>query len=326
MQRRQFFTASVAAAAIRPRAARAQAAYPDRPVRIVVGFAAGGPTDIMARRVAERLTQKLGQPFLVENRTGAAGTIAAAEVARARPDGHALIVAVSSSHAIAATLMARPTFDPVEDFAGVAVLGVVPMALAVHPGFPARSFAEFLAVVRAKPPGHFAYGTSGAGGISHFTGELLMRSAGVVLTQVPYRGASAALQALIAGQVPIVTDTLASSIEAQRAGQLRILATFAEQRSPVLPDTPTAREEGLPEMVANTYNALLAPAMTPGAILQALNQAVRAAMAEPDFQAFCSANMIEIPQENTPESAIAYIRAEREKWRPVIRATGMRME
>jgi tripartite-type tricarboxylate transporter receptor subunit TctC len=281
----------------------------------------------MARKLADRLAQKLGQPVVVDNRTGAAGTIGAAEIARAKPDGYSLIVAVSSSHAIAATLMVRPTFDPVNDFAGVAVLGVVPMALAVHPSFPARNLQEFLAVVRAKPPGHFAYGSSGAGGISHLTAELLMHNApGVVLTQIPYRGASAALQDLIAGRVPIVTDTLASIIEPQKAGQVRILATFAERRSAALPDTPTAVEEGMPEMVANTYNVLLAPAGTPLNVLETLNKAVREALAEPSFQEFFAANMIEARPDTTPDSTMAYIRSERDKWLPIVKATGMRME
>lgn len=200
--RRRHMLLSIAASASVAAPAVAQRGYPDRPIRIVVAFAAGGPTDIMARRLAERLTQRLGQAVVVENRTGNAGGIGAAEVARARPDGYTLLVAVSSSHAILPTLMARPTFDPVADFAGIALLGVVPMAIAVHPGFPARNFQELLAVIR-QSSGRYTYGSSGVGGISHFTAELLMQEApGVVLTQVPYRGASAALQDLIAGQIP----------------------------------------------------------------------------------------------------------------------------
>jgi tripartite-type tricarboxylate transporter receptor subunit TctC len=317
--------APIASPALIPQA-RAQRGYPDKPVRIVVAFAAGGPTDVMTRRLAERLTHRLGQPFVVENRTGNAGGIGSAEVARARPDGYSLLTAVSSSHAILPTLMARPAFDPLADFAGVAVLGVVPMAVAVHPSFPARNFQEFLAVVR-RQPNHFTYGSSGVGGISHFTAELLMREAqGVTLTQVPYRGASAALQDLIAGQVPMVMDTLASVVPAQVAGQVRILATFAERRLASLPDTPTAIEEGLPGMVANTYNALLAPAGTPPEILQALNTATKQALAEPGFQEFMHANSIDPRPDTTPENTMAYIRSELDKWRPVIQATGMRIE
>ena len=300
--------------------------YPDRPIRLVVAFSAGGPTDLMARRLAERLGAQLGQPVVVENKTGAAGTIGAAEVARARPDGYTLIVAVSSSHAIAATLMRRPTFDPVKDFAGVAVIGTVPMALAVHPSFPARSLQEFLRVVRDAPDG-LNYGTSGAGGIAHLSGELFVREApGIKLTPVHYRGASAALQDLLANNVPIVMDTMASIAEPYRSGQVRILAVFAGQRSPYLPDLPTAREQGLPGVVSNTYNAILAPAGTPAPILATLNGAVRAALADPAMQTFMAANLLDPYPDPTPERTMAFIRSDLEKWRPIIRALGLTME
>lgn len=326
MQQRRHMLLSIAAGAALAAPGLAQRGYPDKPIRVVVAFAAGGPTDVMARRLAERLTQRLGQPVVVDNRTGNAGGIGASEVARAKPDGYTLLVAVSSSHAILPTLMARPSFDPVADFSGVAVLGVVPMAIAVHPSFPARNFQELLAVIR-QSPGRYTYGSSGVGGISHFTAELLMREApGVTLTQVPYRGASAALQDLIAGQIPMVTDTLASVVPAQVNGQVRILATFAERRLPSLPDTPTAIEEGLPGMVANTYNALLAPTGTSPEILDVLNRATLQALAEPGFQEFMRANTIDPRPDSTPESTMAYIRSELDKWRLVIRATAMRIE
>lgn len=325
MQRRNLLLGLCMGAAL-PAPGLAQRAYPDKSIRMVVAFAAGGPTDLMARRLAERLTQKLGQAVVVDNRTGNAGGIGSAEVARARPDGYTFLVAVSSSHAILPTLMTRPPFDPVADFAGVAVLGVVPMAIAVHPSFPARTFQEWLEIVR-RDPGKYTYGTSGAGGIAHFTGELLMREAqGVNLVQVPYRGASAALQDLVAGQVPMVTDTVASVVPAQIAGQVRILALFSERRLPNLPDTPTAIEEGLPQMVANTYNALLAPAGTPREILDTVNQATMQALAEPAFQEFMRANCIDPRPDSTPDSTMAYVRSELEKWRPVIRSTNMRLD
>lgn len=304
----------------------AQDRYPDRPIRLVVAFTAGGPTDLMARRVGERISEQLGQPVVVENKTGAAGTIGAAEVARARPDGYTLIVAVSSSHAIAATLMRRPTFDPVKDYAGVAVLGTVPMALAVHPSFPTLNLQEFLRVARNTPDG-LNYGTSGAGGIAHLTGELFQREAhGTKLTPVHYRGASAALQDLLANNIPIVMDTMASIAEPYRSGQVRILATFAEQRSPYLPDLPTAREQGLPGVVSNTYNAILAPAGTPAPVLATLNAAVRGALADPGMRAFMASSLLDPFPDPTPERTMAFIRSELEKWRPVVQATGLSME
>lgn len=306
--------------------AHAQDRFPDRPIRLVVAFSAGGPTDLMARRLAERIGAQLGQPVVVENKTGAAGTIGAAEVARARPDGYTLLVAVSSSHAIAATLMRRPTFDPVKDYAGVAVLGTVPMALAVHPSFPARTLQEFLRVAHDAPQG-FNYGTSGAGGIAHLSGELFLREApGIKLTPVHYRGASAALQDLLANNIPMVMDTMASIAEPYRSGQVRILATFAEQRSPYLPDLPTAREQGLPGLVSNTYNAVLAPAGTPAAVLAILNGAVRTALADPGMLAFMASNLVDPYPDPTPERTMAFIQSELEKWRPVVQATGLSVE
>lgn len=306
--------------------ALAQDRYPDRPIRLVVAFTAGGPTDLMARRVAERIGEPLGQPVVVENKTGAAGTIGAAEVARAKPDGYTLIVAVSSSHAIAATLMRRPTFDPVKDYSGVAVLGTVPMALAVHPSFPAANLQEFLQVARNAPDG-LNYGTSGAGGIAHLSGELFQREAhGTKLTPVHYRGASAALQDLLARNIPMVMDTMASIAEPYRSGQVRILATFAEQRSPYLPDLPTAREQGLPGVVSNTYNAILAPAGTPAPVLATLNGAVRTALADPSMRAFMASNLLDPYPDPTPARTMEFIRSELEKWRPVVQATGLSME
>ena len=327
MQRRDILLGLAAAGGtLAGPAAMAQERFPDRPIRVVVAFTAGGPTDVMARRLAERLSAQLGQPVVVDNKTGAAGTIGAAEVARARPDGYTLIVAVSSSHAIAATLMRRPTFDPVKDYAGVAVLGTVPMALAVHPAFPANDLQEFLRVVRAAPAGQYSFGTSGAGGIAHFSGELFMREASVTLTPVHYRGASAALQDLLGNNIPIVMDTMASIAEPYRNGQVRILATFAEARSPHLPDLPTAAEQGMPNMVSNTYNAVLAPAGTPAPVIATLNGAVRTALADPAMMAFLASNLVDPFPDPTPERTMAFVRSELEKWRPVIQATGMLME
>ncbi len=307
--------------------ARAQEAYPDRAVRILLGFAAGGPTDIVARRLAERLTGILGQPVVVENRAGASGTIASAEVARARADGYTLMVATSSSHAIAATLMRHPTFDPIDGYAAVTMLGEVPMVMAVHPGFRAQSLAELVALLKREPAGSISYASSGVGGIAHFTAELLMRQAGgVTMTQIPYRGAGPALQDLLAGHVPLYIDTFATTLDHHRAGRLRIIANFSRQRSPAAPDVPTAIEQGVPDMVANTYNVLLAPAGTPPRVIEVLYRATQQVMNDAGFQAFLAGVSVQAVPGVSPEQTRAYMRAELEKWRPVIRATGMTME
>ena len=313
--------------AIIPGIARAQARYPDRPIRLVIGFAAGGPTDIVARRLAERLGAQLGQPVIVENRGGAAATIASAEVARARPDGHTLMLATSSSHAIAATLMVRPTFDPIADFAPIGLIGEVPMVLSANPGFAAQSLPELLALLRRVPPGSITYASSGTGGISHFAMELLMRQAGgVVMTQVPYRGAGPALQDVLAGHIPLFIDTFSTALPHHRDGRLKIIANFSRVRSPAVPDVPTGIEGGVPDMVANTYNALLAPAGTAIAVIERLHQAVLEVARDTDFQGFLRSLSIEPVPDTSPASTLAYMRSELEKWRPVIRAAGMTME
>ncbi|WP_051213413.1 Bug family tripartite tricarboxylate transporter substrate binding protein [Rubritepida flocculans] len=307
--------------------AQAQGAFPDRPIRIVVGFSAGGPTDIVARRLAGRLGGVLGQPVIVENKPGASGTIASAGVARAHPDGYTLLLATSSSHAIAATLMRRPTFDPIGDFAPIALIGEVPMVMAVHPAFEAQSLPDLLELLRRAPRGSVTYASSGVGGIAHFTAELFMRQAGgVLMTQVPYRGAGPALQDLLAGHVPIYIDTFATTLNHHREGRLRIIANFSRTRSPAAPDVPTAIELGIPDMVANTYNALLAPAGTPQAIIETLQRAVRRVAAEPEFQDFLRSVSVEPVANSTPASTAAYMRGELDKWRPIIQATGMTME
>lgn len=307
--------------------AQGEARYPDRPIRIILGFSAGGPTDIVARRLAERLSNVFGQPVIVENRAGASGTIASAEVARARPDGYTLMLATSSSHAIAATLMVRPTFDPIADYAHIALIGEVPMVLAVHPGFAAQTLPDLIALLRRQPPGSINYASSGVGGIAHFTTEMLMRQAGgVLMTQVPYRGAGPALQDVLAGHIPIYVDTFATTLGHHRDGRLRIIANFSRNRSSAAPDVPTALEAGVPDMVANTYNALLAPAGTPQPVVTALNRAVVQVAADPVFQEFLRSVSVEPVLETTPEATRDYMRRELEKWRPVIRATGMTME
>lgn len=328
IRRSLLITATLGAAAARPwSAAFAQASFPDRPIRLVIGFSAGGPTDIVARRLADRMGSVLGQPVVVENRSGASGTIASAEVARARPDGYTLMLATSSSHAIAATLMRRPTFDPIADFAPIALIGEVPMVMAVNPTFEAQSLPDLLALLRRAPRGSINYASSGAGGIAHFTAELLMRQAGgVLMTQVPYRGAGPALQDLLAGHVPIYIDTFATTLSHYHEGRLRIIANFSRNRSSAAPDVPTAIELGVPDMVANTFNVLLAPTGTPQAIIETLQAAVRRVVAEPDFQAFLRSVSVEPVLDSTPASTTAYMQHELDKWRPIIQATGMTME
>ena len=316
---------ALGAAAGWPGPGRAQGVYPDRPIRLLIGFAAGGPTDIVGRRFADRLGAVLGQPVVVENRSGASGSIAAVEAARARPDGYTLMLATSSSHAIYVSLAVRPGFDPVADYAAVALIGVVPMVIGAHPAF-AATLPEALAKIRAAP-GEIALATSGNGGIAHFAAELLLHQAGGLRANlVHYRGGGPAVQDAIAGHVPLVVETFATTLEHHRAGRLRILAAFSGQRSAAAPEVPTAIEQGVPGMLANTYNVLLAPAGTPAPVIARLAEASAKVASEPEFQAFLRSVSVEPVLDSTPARTAEFIRSERAKWEPIIRATGLRIE
>jgi len=322
MHRRGLLFTGAASLAAAP--APAQTAFPDRAIRIVISFAAGGPTDIVMRRVAERMAPLLGQPLVVENRTGASGTIGSAEAARARPDGYTLLVAVSFSHSIAANVMARPGFHPVNDFDGVGIIAIVPIAIGVNPGVPARTLEEFIALVR-REPGRWSFSTSGVGGVAHLAAELFMQKTGLRMNHIPYRGAGPGLQDVMAGHVPIYIDSVGNAVEAYQAGRIRLLAQFVERRVSVLQNVPTAIEAGLPGMIAYTYNALLAPTGTPPGRLEVLNRALRRAIAEPEIQQFLRGYAAE-PMDSTPASTSAFVRSEYEKWRPIIQAAGLRIE
>ncbi|WP_169579894.1 Bug family tripartite tricarboxylate transporter substrate binding protein [Rubritepida flocculans] len=308
------------------RGGAAQEHFPSRPIRMVIGFAPGGPTDVVARRLAEQLGSELGQPVVVENRTGGTGSIAAIDVARARPDGYTLLLTTPSAHAIFPQIVEKPGYDPLNDFAAIGLVALAPVAIAAHPSFPARTVPELIALIRDNP-GRFSYASGGAGAITHLGMELFLRQAGgLKLVHIPYRGDGPAVQDCVAGHVPLFVGILAPMIEHHRAGRLRILATLTEQRSEVTPDVATAVEHGVPDAVANTYNALLAPAGTPAPLIGRLNAALRRATETAEFRAFLRSISAEPVSGTTPEHTAAYIRSEYARWTPVIRASGLRIE
>jgi tripartite-type tricarboxylate transporter receptor subunit TctC len=306
--------------------ARAQERFPDRPLRLVIGFSPGGPTDIVGRRFAEMLGAKLGQSVVVENRSGASGSVGAIEVARARPDGYTLLLTTPSAHAIFPQIAVRPGYDPLADFSPIGLVTIAPVVFAAHPSFPARDLPAMMDLVRARP-GAFSFGSGGAGTITHFGMELFMsRAGGLQMVHVPYRGAGPAVQDCVAGHIPLVVDTFAPMIEHHRAGRLRILAVLAEQRSAVAPDVPTAVEHGVPGAIANTYNALLGPAGMAEASVATLGHATRQATENDEFRAFLRAISAEPVSGMTPDRTAAYIRGEYAKWTPIIQASGLRIE
>ena len=306
--------------AARLRAQPAQSAWPARPVRLIVPFAPGGSTDVLGRKVAARLSETLGQNFVVENKAGSAGLVGCTYVANAAPDGYTLLLGTTGTHAINPTSMAKPAYDAVKDFAPVALIGVQPMSLAVHPGVPARNLAELIALLRANP-GKYSYASAGNGGIAHLAFEYLKSLAGgIEATHVPYKGGAPALQDVVAGHVPILSDTFSSTLPYHRQGQLRVLAMTGAKRSKVAADIPAAAET-VPGMAAATSGIVLAPARTPPEVIEILRVAMAKVMKSTVFQADLDALGVEPDFESTPASTTAFISSEIAKWAPVVKST-----
>ncbi|CAB3891467.1 Bug family tripartite tricarboxylate transporter substrate binding protein [Achromobacter piechaudii] len=258
----------------------ANADYPDKPIRLVVPYAVGGTTDIIARVVGNKLGAQLGQSVIIENKPGAGGSIGSAYAAKQPADGYTLVMAVESSHAVNPNVYAKSAYDPVRDFAPISNLADVPNVLVVNPGMPATSLPAFLKLLKAEP-GKYAFGSSGNGGLSHMNGELFMKTTGTRMLHVPYKGLGPALNDLVAGQVQVVFDNIPSSYPLIQAQRIRPLAVAARQRLKVLPDVPTYAEAGLPAMNHPSWFGLAAPAGTPAAVLDTLNAAVRQTLADP---------------------------------------------
>ena len=318
--------ATVLTLGLPPLPVQAQGKYPERPVRLVISFAPGGGTDILGRRFGAKITPLLGQQVVIENKAGAGGTIGSAEVARAKPDGYTLLIGTSSTHAINPSAMDNPPYDPVKDFAPIAVLGIIPMVIAVHPSVPANTLRGLVARVKASP-GKYSYGSAGMGSINHLAGELFKKQAGGLdIVHVPYKGAGQALLDLVAGQIPIAVVTVSSATAHHRSGKVRILATFSGKRSNAAPDIPTAVELGVPEMLAYTFNVVLAPAGTPKAVIEQLHKATMKVMSDEAFQKDLEGLSIEPVTDSNPEKAAQFIKDELAKWAPIIKATGTKVQ
>lgn len=313
----------VGLAVLAARGARSQAAWPARPVRMVVPFPPGGLADSVARPLAARLTAVLGQPFVVDNRPGAGGNLGAEAVAKAEPDGYTVLVGSLGPLAVNAWLFPNLPFDP-RAFAPVSLLIETPKVVAVNPSRPWRSLGELTAAARAAP-GRLAAGSAGNGSSLHIALELYKRAAGVDITHVPYRGAAAAITDLVAGRLDLVIDNVPNILAQIRAGAVRALAAATEARLPQLPDVPTTTEAGLPTLRFGTWFGLVAPPNTPPAITERLSAAVDAALREPDIGGRL-AEQGAVPGGGTPEAFGRFMEAERAKLEPVIRGSGMRAD
>ena len=299
--------------------------YPSRPVRVMVGFAPGGPNDIIARAYAARLADALGQPFLVENRTGAAGNLAAEAVARAAPDGHTLMLGSTGTNAVNPSLYANLAFDLVRDLTPVSVVATSPSALAVHPRVAAQNVRELIALARAQP-GRLTYASAGSGSSQHLSAELFKQAAGVDIVHVPYKGAAPGIADLLAGQVDMSFAPVANVVPHARAGKLRLLGITTAARSPFAPDTPTLAESGVPGFDVTTWYAIFATAATPAATVSRLNAELQKIAQTPQLQEQLANLGIGATASASPAEALAYRDGEVEKWGKLVRSLGVKAE
>jgi tripartite-type tricarboxylate transporter receptor subunit TctC len=326
MNRRAILAAGAAtlAAAAHPR--RPAFAFPDRPVRLVVPFSPGGATDVVGRLWAEKIKPILGT-VVTENRGGGGGVIGAAEVARAQPDGHTFLFGNTSTQVLIPAIMSHPPYDPLKDFVGVSILCNAPTSIVVHASVPVHNLQELIAYARANP-GKLSYGSAGAGTLTNLAGELFKQLIGAPdIVHIPYKGAAPGVADLAGGQIPMMTPNVGRPLlELHRAGKVRILAVNATTRITAAPDIPTAIEAGLPGMVAGNLNGLFAPAGVAKAIVDQIAVATRAIVADAEFQRILVMSGFEPILDSGPEETRAFITAELDRWTPIIRATGFKME
>jgi tripartite-type tricarboxylate transporter receptor subunit TctC len=314
--------AIVVASALAGAPAQADDTYPNRPVRIVVSFSAGGPTDIVGRIFAAKLSELLGQQFFVENKVGAGGNIGADMVAKAAPDGYTLLVATVSTHAINPGLYAKIPYDPVQDFAPVAQVGVTPTMLGVHPSVPASDVKSLIALIKASP-GKYTYGSSGLGSILHLCGEQFKALAGGLdLQHVPYRGSAPMMGDLVSGQISMAFDATPTALPQAQSGAIRALGAGMASRMRVLPDLPTLQEQGLKGFECYTWNAILAPAGTPPAIVAKLAGAIKTALDDPTVFRRLQEAGVDPTLGRGPGETADFIKAELAKWAPIIKMSG----
>ncbi len=304
-------------------AAGAQEAYPSRPVRFILPFPPGGGTDILGRLIAERLSAGLGQPVVTENRGGAGGNVGAEAAAHSAPDGYTIVL-VAPSLAISPSLYSKLNYDPVKDLAPVSLVATVPNVMLTNPSVEAKNLQEFIALARARP-GAMNYGSGGAGTSNHLAGELFNIVTGAKLVHVPYKGVNLAMQGVLAGEIHLVFIGIPAALPHIKAGRLRALALVAPQRSPGLPELPTAAEAGLKDFEVTTWYGVMAPAGTPRPIVTRLNAELVKIMHAPDVKERL-AGMATDPLTSTPEEFAAYLKQEIAKWGDVVRRANLKAD
>jgi len=298
--------------------------YPAKPVRVIVGFPAGGAGDFLMRMVAQKLSERAGQQFVVDNRPGAAGNIGAELVAKSPNDGYTLLMAVIGTHAVAMSYYKKLSYDIRTDFAPISMLATATLVLVVHPSLPAKNVKELIALAKARP-GELNFGSSGVGGLIHLTGEMFKQMAKIDIVHVPYKGTSLLLPDLLSGQIAMAIDTPPAHVPFIKAGKLRALALSAAKRASFLPGVPTMAESGLPGFESVASYSLLAPAGTAKDIVAHLNRETNAVLQLADLQEKLSVAGLD-PAGSTPEALDAFTRAEVVKWAQVIKAAGITPE
>jgi tripartite-type tricarboxylate transporter receptor subunit TctC len=300
------------------------AAYPTKPVTLVLGFAPGGPSDVMARILTKKMEEFLKQPIVIDNRAGAGGTIAGGIVARAAPDGHTIMLATGSILAINPSLYKNISYDSQKDFEPISLIGVQTNVLYTHPSVPAKTLKEFIAYAKANP-GKLQFGSGGVGTPAHLAGELLKIKAGIDFTHIPFKGTGPTLQNVIGGHVPTAFNPPSPLIPHLQAGKIKAIAITTLERTPALPDVPTIAESGYPGFDAATWHALVAPANTPKEAIAALHRATVGALNDPAVRKALTDSGVDLIG-GTPDQLRAYIKSEIPKWAEVVKASGAKVE
>jgi len=321
--KRAAFLAAVALAAVYSTGSSAQS-FPVKPVRIVVPFAAGGNVDLVARGVAQRLSEQFGLQVIVDNRPGASALLGTHLVAKSAPDGYTLL-AMANTFAVVPSILSNPGYDPLKDFAGVSQTCLVPQVLVVNPVLPARSVKQLVALAKARP-GELSYASAGTGGTGHMAAELFSLHAGLKMLHVPYKGNAQAIIDVISGQVTMMFDQVSTSTPHIKAGKLRGIAVTSLKRSPLLPELPTIDESGMRGFEDITFNGLVAPAATPREILARLNAEVAKAVTHPELRQRFIQQGVELTASGSPDAFMEYIRAEFVKKAKLARAANIRIE
>jgi tripartite-type tricarboxylate transporter receptor subunit TctC len=318
------FAVAAALALATPFALAQAPAYPRQPVTLVVPFPAGGPTDAMARVLAQKLGDRLGQQVIVDNKGGAGGSIAAEFVAKAPADGHTLFFGTTGTMAINPSLYSKLRYDPVKDFAPVSLMASTMNVLVVNPQVPARNLADVIKLAKAKP-GDITYGSAGNGSSNHLSGELFRSTAGIQISHIPYKGSAPALVDLMGGRITMMFDTIAQQTQNIAAGKVRAIAVTGPKRSPLLPDVPTAQEAGLKDFDVTIWFGVLAPAGTPATVIDKLSREIGAVMSTDEMKKRMQADGAEA-RPTSPAEFAALIRSDLAKWSPVVKASGATLD